>query len=343
MPSRFLESLRADMRLRGYSIRTEKSYVSWVRRYIHFIGNRHPENAAAPQVKAFLTWLAVDRHVAINTQQVALNALVYLYEKFLKIELGDLGFTLARRPRSLPVVLSPGEVRLVLDNIQREYRLPVALMYGSGLRCSEALRLRVQDVDPKCAALTVRDGKGRKDRQTLMSQRIVEPMRDAIRRAIEIQRADNQDNVGCSMPVALSRKYPSAFRSTSWAFVFPSRTLSRHPVSGVLCRHHLHQSVIRKALRKAVIRAGLGHKRIGCHTFRHSFATHLLAAGTDIRTVQELLGHSSVRTTQIYTHVIGLHFAGTVSPLDRLEPQQFAGRSAHRVNISLAAAGASSD
>ncbi len=318
MPSAFIESVRSEIRLRGYSLSTEKAYLSWIRRYIRFIDRKHPAAVGATEVKAFLSWLATERHVAVNTQKVALNALVFLYHKVLRQELGDLGFALATRQRTLPTVLDPREVRQVIDELQGHTRLAVQLMYGSGLRVSEALRLRVQDVDLVRAAVMVRDAKGRKDRQTLLSQSLKDPLQAQVERAVAIQRQDNQQDIGCSMPIALARKYPNAYRSPAWAFLFPSSQLCTHPVSGVCCRHHLHQTVIRRALRRAVERAGLSHRRINCHTFRHSFATQMLASGADIRTVQELLGHNDVKTTQIYTHVLGQHHAAARSPLDAL-------------------------
>lgn len=317
MPSPFLESVRAEIRLRGYSLRTEKSYIGWIRRFIYFIGKRHPQEAGAAEVKSFLSWLATDRHVAVNTQKVALNALIFLYHKVFKIDLGDLGFQLATKQRHLPTVLSPGEVRSILNSLEGRDRLILALMYGSGLRVSECLRLRVQDIDLEHCALIVRDGKGRKDRQTILGSRLVDPLRQLIGQAITLQADDNRQGLGCSLPGVLGKKFPNAHRSPAWAFVFPSSGYCRHPVTGVICRHHLHETVVRKALRRAVVRAGVTHKRVSCHTFRHSFATHLLATGTDIRTVQELLGHNDVKTTQIYTHVLGRHYAGTQSPLDR--------------------------
>jgi site-specific recombinase XerD len=192
-------------------------------------------------------------------------------------------------------------------------------MYGSGLRVSECLRLRVQDIDLDRYALTIRDRKGKKDRQTLLSPRLKEPLLEAIHQGIHVQQLDNRQNIGCSLPHALGRKYPNAFRSPGWAYIFPSCTLCTHPVSGLTCRHHLHSTVITKALRQAVRRAGITIKRVNCHTFRHSFATHMLSNGTDIRTVQELLGHNDVKTTQIYTHVLGQHYAGSQSPLDHLQ------------------------
>ena len=320
MPSPFLESLRDDMRLRGYSIKTEKSYMEWIKRYIYFIDKRHPETASASEVKAFLTHLAVDRKVAINTQKVALNAVVFLYHKHLNRELGDLGFTLATKQRYLPSVLSMNEVAAILAKLAGRNKLIIELLYGSGLRVNECLRLRVQDVDIERLALTVSDGKGRKDRQTLLAAGLRQSMQSAISEAIELQKKDNDKGVGPSLPTALARKYPNAWRTHAWAYLFPASALCANPYDGTLCRHHLHDSVVRKFLQVAVREAGVTHKKIGTHTFRHSFATHLLAGGTDIRTVQELLGHNDVSTTQIYTHVVGRHYAGTASPLDRLGP-----------------------
>ncbi|MBG56969.1 MAG: recombinase XerD [Porticoccus sp.] len=318
MSSPFLASVRHDLRLRGYSIRTEKAYLYWIRFYINYTGKRHPTDMGAPEVKAFLSYLANHRFVAVNTQKVALNALVFLYHKFLGIELGDLGFSLATKQRSLPTVLTREEVSNIIGSLSGRNRLIIELLYGSGLRVSECLRLRVQDIDLQGLSLTVRNGKGNKDRQTLLSPRLKEPLSAAIGEALVLQKQDNDRGVGPSLPYALGRKYPNAHCAPKWVFVFPSTGLCRHPVTGVICRHHLHQTVVRKALQQAVITAGVTNKKVTCHTFRHSFATHLLESGTDIRTVQELLGHNDVKTTQIYTHVLGQHYAGTSSPLDRL-------------------------
>ncbi len=318
MASAFIESIRRDIRLRGYSMRTEKTYLHWIRGFIRFIGLRHPENAGAKEVREYLTWLAVERHVSPGTQKVALNSLVFLYHKFLGRDLGDLGFTLARRQRYLPAVLDPGEVAAICAQLSGRNLVIIGLMYGSGLRVSEVLRLRIKDINIRGLSLTVHDGKGRKDRNVMLPGNLVDPLQLLIEDAAEQQVADNMSGFGCSLPVALSRKYPAAFRSRAWAFVFPSRGTCAHPVTGELCRHHLHQTVVRKFLRSAVEKAGIIGKRVNCHTFRHSFATELLRNGSDIRTVQELLGHNDVSTTQIYTHVIGQHFAGTSSPFDRI-------------------------
>jgi integron integrase len=318
MQSPFLESIRTDMRLRGYSLRTEKSYLSWIVRYIRFIHNQHPREVSPLEITRFLTHLAVNRRVAPNTQKCALNALVYLYQKFLKIDVGDLGFTLAQKQRHLPAVLTPHEVRLILDQLEGRNRLIIAMLYGSGLRVTECLRLRVQDIDLDRLSVTVHDGKGRKDRQTILSRSLADPLKRSMDAAVLLQQRDNARNVGSAIPPALARKYPGAWRSPAWAFVFPSSGYCQHPEDGTLCRYHLHETVVRKFLAIAVLKAGITHKRINCHTFRHSFATAMLASGADIRTVQELLGHNDVKTTQIYTHVLGQHYAGTRSPLDQL-------------------------
>lgn len=317
--SPFLRKISSEMRLRGYSLKTEKTYLLWIRRFINFNHKRHPKQCGAQEVKAFLTWLATERHVSANTQKTALNALAFLYHKVLDQELGTLGFSLATKQRTLPTVLSVSEVAQILSAMSGSKKLIVQLMYGSGLRVSEALRLRVQDVDLDRLSLSIRDSKGNKDRVTLLGASLRAELELSIANAIRQQQEDNESGVGCSMPVSLGRKYPNAFRAPSWAFIFPSTTLCHHPVTGELCRHHLQETVVRKALRRACKEAGVVTKRVNCHTFRHSFATHMLASGTDIRTVQELLGHNDISTTQIYTHVIGQHYAGTVSPLDRLQ------------------------
>ncbi len=315
--SPFIESLRRNMRLRGYSIRTEKSYIYWIKYFIRFSNRAHPSTLGKAEIEAFLEHLANDRHVTQNTQRVALNSLAFLYNKFLEQPIPDLSFKFARRPRYVPAVLSPREVTVVIDKLRGLHKLIVQMMYGSGLRVSECLRLRVQDIDFDSLSVTVRNGKGRKDRVTLLAASLASPIRSQIEIALSTQRHDNLQRVGPSMPIALARKYPSAFKMPQWMFIFPSTTLSHHPQTQALSRHHLHVSVIRKALKKAVLESEL-KKRVTCHTFRHSFATHLLQNGTDIRTVQELLGHSDVKTTQIYTHILGGHYTGTLSPLDRL-------------------------
>lgn len=316
--SQFIEQLRGEMRLRGYSIRTEKTYLFWIKQYIFHNNKQHPAELGSAEVKAFLTWLAAQRHVAVNTQKVALNALVFMYHKVLKHDLGEMDFSLARKQRHLPCVLSKVEIAAILKALNDRNRLIISILYGSGLRVTECLRLRVQDVDLDRLSLTVRDGKANKDRQTLLSPSLVPALKLAIQSSTQLQHNDNQRGIGPSIPGVLAKKYTNAFRMPGWMYIFPSSGLCIHPYTGVTCRHHLHESVVRKALRRAVEQAGITNKRVNCHTFRHSFATHLLRDGYDIRSVQELLGHNDVKTTQIYTHVIGQHYAGTRSPLDRL-------------------------
>lgn len=316
--SPFLEMIRQEIRLRGYSIRTEKSYLYWIRQFILFHKKQHPQLLGSEQVKDYLAWLANDRRVAVNTQKVALNALVFLYHKILKKELGELGFSLAQKQRQLPTVLRPDQVYAILSQLEGRNHLIISLLYGSGLRVAECLRLRVQDVDFHRLCLTVRDGKGKKDRQTLLSHSAVDNLHLAIEYSLKVQRQDNAQGLGPSLPHAIDRKYPSAFKTQAWMYVFPATNICTNPYSGKPCRHHLHDSVVRKAINYAKNKAGITRQRVTAHTFRHSFATHLLQQGHDIRTVQELLGHNDVKTTQIYTHVLGQHYAGTTSPLDAL-------------------------
>ncbi len=316
--SPFLNEIRQFMRLNGYSIRTENTYIYWIRFYIRFHRLRHPLELSDDDVVTFLSFLANRRDVSVNTQKVALNAIAFLYNKYLDRPLGDLGFVFASNPRHLPEVLSTDEVGKILSCLNGRDRLIFSLLFGSGLRISECLRLRVKDLDFAHGALTVHDGKGSKDRVTVLPASLRDLCEQFIEQALELQRSDNLQGVGPSLPGALGRKLPSAFRQEAWMYFFPSVALCQHPVTDVMCRHHLDSSVARKALKAAVHKAGLSRKRITCHTFRHSFATELLRSGRDIRTVQELMGHSDVATTQIYTHVIGQHFAGTASPLDRI-------------------------
>ncbi|GIU12393.1 MULTISPECIES: integron integrase [unclassified Shewanella] len=315
--SPFLESIRQEIRLRGYSLRTEKAYLYWIKRYILFHHKAHPMTLSSVDVKTFLSWLANKQNVAVNTQKVALNALAFLYQQHLKIELGDLGFTLATKQRTLPTVLSYKEIALILSHMSGLAKFVIEMLYGSGLRVNECLQLRLQDINVENLSLTIRNAKGNKDRQTLLSQSCTNQLDGYIQRAIKIQQQDNQHGVGPSLPHSLAKKYPNAYRQATWMFLFPSLNMCQHPITNLPCRHHRHASSIRKALQQAVRKAQI-IKKVNCHTFRHSFATHLLQAGTDIRTVQQLLGHNDLNTTQIYTHVLGQHYAGTISPMDRL-------------------------
>ena len=319
--SPFLETIRKEIRLRGYRIRTEKTYLYWIRHFIMYSKRKHPNDMGPQEVKSFLSYLASERQVSSNTQKIALNSLAFMYNKVLRTPLGELGFTLASKQQVLPLVLSSAEVGEILSQLKGNHYLIVAIMYGGGLRVSECLRLRAQDIDFDRCSLTVRDGKGNKDRTTLLSPSLVEPLKKQLSLVREIQVADNKNGVGPYLPNALGRKYPTAFRQLGWMYLFPSIKISQHHDTNVLCRHHLHTTVIRKALKRAKQKTNI-IKRITCHTFRHSFATHLLETGTDIRTVQVLLGHNDVKTTQIYTHVLGQHYAGTVSPFERLKETQ---------------------
>lgn len=315
--SPFIESVRRYMRTQGYALKTEKSYLHWVRFYIRFHNMKHPKDMGKNEVIEFLSYLSADRHVGTGTQRVALNAIAFLYNKFLNQPLKDMNFRLAKKTQYLPTVLSAKEVMLIIERLSGVHQLIVKVMYGSGLRVSEALSLRVQDIDFVNNSVTVRNGKGGKDRLTLLSDSVVGDLKSQISQSLQKQKLDNMDNLGPSIPDALSRKYPTAYKQPGWMFIFPSTAICNHPINNKLCRHHLHHTVIRKALKRAKDAVGI-HKRVTCHTFRHSFATHLLESGADIRTVQELLGHTDVKTTQIYTHVIGKHYAGTSSPLDRI-------------------------
>lgn len=316
--SPFMNDIRSFMRLRGMSLRTEHTYLYWIKDFIRFHRLQHPATLTGNDVMAYLGYLAAKRNVAINTQKIALNALAFLYNQYLQQPLGELDFTFASKPRRLPEVLSTTEVAAILQALSGRDKLIFSLLFGSGLRITECLRLRVKDFNFTQGTLTVHDGKGAKDRVTILSPSLRPAIEAQIRSVISLQESDNQQSIGPSIPGVLANKYPAAYRQPAWMFLFPSSGLCRHPITGTLCRHHLHDSVPRKALQRAINEAGLNHKRITCHTFRHSFATELLRAGRDIRTVQELLGHFDVKTTQIYTHVIGQHFAGTASPLEAI-------------------------
>jgi integron integrase len=316
--SAFIESVRGNMRLRGYSLATEKTYLLWIKRFIYFCEFQHPQNIEVKKIEVYLTCLATEWNVSVNTQKVVLNSLVYLFERYLKREVGDLGFKLASKQRNLPVVLSKTEVKLILNQLQDRNRLIIELLYGSGVRVEECLSIRLQDIDIDRKSLVVRNGKGRKDRQTLLGLSSITRMEVQYLKAMAIHEKDALLGISAAMSPALQRKYPNAYSLPAWAFLFPSPKHCIHPLTGEICRYHLHPTGVRKFLRVATLAAGITTKRVTCHTFRHSFATHMLAAGSDIRTVQELLGHNDVTTTQIYTHVLGRHYSGASSPLDGL-------------------------
>ena len=312
---RLREQVRAVMRLHHYSIRTEKAYWYWIRYFIRFHKLRHPAEMWAVEVNAFLSWLAVEREVAAATQNLALNALVFLYARVLQQPLGEVGEVVrAKRARRIPVVLTHVEATQIIDLLAQPYQLLAALMYGAGLRVVEAARLRIKDVDFDRQVITVHDGKGAKDRTTLLPASLIKPLLERRQRMFEAwKQKDSFYQAPVSLPFALRRKYPAAAMSFEWQWLFPSSGLCADE-DGSMVRHHVHVSSIQKAVRQAVRRSDV-NKSAGCHTFRHSFATELLRRGSDIRTVQTLLGHADVRTTQIYTHVLGQAFAGVQSPL----------------------------
>jgi integron integrase len=314
---RLLDQVRDRIRLKHYSYRTELQYVGWIKRFILFHGKRHPTELGGPEVEAFLSHLATDRDVAAATQNQALAAILFLYKHVLGVELPWLdGVVRAKRPQRLPVVLSRDEVRSVLSHLTGTPWLVAGLLYGSGLRLLEALRLRVKDVDLEHPQITVRDGKGGKDRVTVLPAGLLEPLSVHLAKVrSQHEEALRLDYAGVELPFALARKYPRAHLEWGWQYVFPAPHPSRDPRSGAWRRHHLFPDIVQRQVRQAVHRAGIT-KPASCHTFRHCFATHLLESGYDIRTVQELLGHSDVKTTMIYTHVLNRGGRGVRSPLD---------------------------
>ena len=264
MPLRspFMQQIQQNMRMRGYSIRTEHTYLYWIRDYIRFHNRQHPMNLSPDHVVQFLSYLANSRDVAINTQKTALNALAFLYNQFLNQPLGDIGFHYAKRQRKIPIVISSVEVQAILKLLPQRDRIIFSLLYGSGLRITECLRLRIKDIEFDSSSIIVHDGKGGKDRKTILSSSLNSPLKTLIQSAIKLQQQDNQRDIGPSLPHMLGKKFPNAYRQPAWMFIFPSTTICQHPVTGKACRHHLHDSVPRKALKKAVTEAGLNTKKI---------------------------------------------------------------------------------
>jgi len=318
-PPKLLERVRIAARRRHYSLRTEQSYVAWVRRFILFHGKRHPKEMGAPEVVAFLSDLAVRGRVAAATQNQALSSLLFLYRYVLDRELEGLDAAVrARAGRALPVVLTRDEVRSVLAHLHGTRRLQATLLYGAGLRLMECLRLRVKDLDFARSQLTIRQGKGRRDRMTTLPRRLRGPLERHLVQVRRLHERDLEQGYGeVLLPDALGRKHPTAAREWLWQWVFPAARLAPDPRSGRRTRHHQHPTVLQRAVKRAAERASIP-KRVTCHSFRHSFATHLLEDGADIRTVQELLGHRDLRTTMVYTHVVDRGPLGVSSPADRL-------------------------
>lgn len=317
-PPRFLDRVRQALRARHYSPRTEKSYVGWVRRFVLFHNKRHPSEMAAGEIRGFLSYLASDCHVSASTQNQALSALLFLYRHVLEDRMDWIeGIAPARRTARLPAVLTPGEVRAVLEHLRGTSYLMASLLYGAGLRLMECCRLRVKDVDFGRREIRVRDGKGRRDRVTVLPGATAGPLREFLERVREQHRKDLAAGGGqVDLPDALIRKYPGAARAWAWQWVFPAVRPYADGRGRRMRRHHRHPSTLQRDVKRAVCRAGIA-KHATCHALRHSFATHLLESGTDIRTIQELLGHRDLSTTMIYTHVLNRGGLGVTSPLDR--------------------------
>ena len=318
-PIRLIESMRLALRSRHYSRRTESTYISWVKKFIYFNNLRHPREMGEKEINDYLTFLAVRKKVSSSTQNQALCAILFLYKHVLGREIGDLGDVIrARKPKHLPVVLTRNEVKRVLSYLSGANWLMASIMYGSGLRLAECLRLRVQDIDFEANTILVRDGKGSKDRVTMLPSNLKAPVKKHIARVRKIHEKDLSDGWGAvQLPYALERKYPNAASDWGWQWVFPQKYRWIDNKTGKQGSHHIDASIIQKAFKSAVREAGIV-KHATCHTLRHSFATHLIEKGYDIRTVQEFLGHKDVKTTMIYTHILNRGPAGVQSPIDDL-------------------------
>lgn len=315
--SQLLNQVRDRIRTLHYSIRTEEAYLRWVRDFIIFHGKRHPGQMGAKEIGTFLSYLATERKIAASTQNQAFSALLFLYKEVLNKEIEWVrDVEHAKKSRRLPVVFSREEIQAVLGHLREEKWLMASLLYGSGLRLMECLRLRVKDVDFSQQQITVREGKGSKDRVTMLPQLLIEPLRRQLQRAKALYERDISEGFGqVSLPNALARKYAASEREWSWQYVFPANKRSVDPRTGQEQRHHIAETALQKAVKSAIRAAGI-NKPGSCHTFRHSFATHLLEVGYDIRTIQELLGHADVQTTMIYTHVLNRGGKGVRSPID---------------------------
>ena len=318
MSQRLMTKVRETLRLKHYSFRTEQSYCHWIKAYIRYHGYRHPKDMREEEVTDFLTWLAVNREVAVNTQNLAFSSIMFLYREVLKTPLENVKALRAKPSQKLPVVFSRDEIRKIMLQLQEPVLLMVQLLYGTGLRQMELLRLRIKDVDFEHQCLVVRDGKGRKDRVTILPELLIGSLKQQITQATCYHAMDKErGHHEVWMPNALARKYPSEATSAHWQYVFPAVKTSLDPRSGKYRRHHYGDTALHKQVKQAIRNAGIG-KQASCHTFRHSFATHLLEDGYDIRTVQELMGHKDLRTTQIYTHVLNKGGNAVKSPLSRI-------------------------
>jgi integron integrase len=315
--SPFLASVRTELRTRRYSIKTEKVYLYWIKHFILFNDKKHPQDMGNHEIERFLNHLAVNREVSAATQNQALCAIIFLYRYIIQKEITGLRYSFTKREQSIPTVLTHDEAKSIISFLTGQYWLIASLLYGCGLRINEALAIRVKDLNLQDNTLFIFRGKGKKDRYTLLPKSLNSAITAQIAKVKVLHTQELTQGYGLtSLPPALIRKYTSAAKDFCWQYLFPSSTRCTHPYDGYVCRHHIHESSFRKQLRSAVLSSNIP-KRVKAHTFRHSFATQLLLNGTDIRTVQELLGHTDLKTTELYTHVIGTRFSHTVSPLDR--------------------------
>ena len=319
---KLLDQLRDQIRLKQYSPRTEKTYINWVREFILFHEKRHPKDMGVPEINRFITHLVVDRQASASTQNQALSAILFLYRNLLRIELDEteINFIRPKKGKRVPTVLSKDEAHAIIANLTGPYKLMVQIMYGGGLRLMECLRLRVKDIDFENHQILVYDGKGGDDRVTMLPDSIIAPLREHLKRVQAIHQKDISAGYGSVyIPFGLGKKYTAAHKQWIWQYIFPTSTLSTDPETGITRRHHIHETALQRAIREATRLAKID-KQVTPHTFRHSFATHLLQNGYDIRTVQELLGHKDVKTTMIYTHVLDRGPKAVKSPLDLWRP-----------------------
>ena len=317
--SKFIREVATLMRAQNLTLNTERTYIGWIVRFIRFHGKRHPKDMGEDHVADYLSYLAVRRKVAVATQNQAMHSLLYLYREVLDRPLDELRFMPAKRPRRLPVVLSRSEVLAILSELKGDLKVQAALLYGCGMRVNEAMALRVQDVDVERREVTIRNAKGDKDRSIILPETLITTARNLRARASDwLEHRKELNYEGVYLPDSVYRKYPEMAHEYAWQYLFPARKVSQDPRSGRVCWFHAHPSNLRKALKAATRKLRIA-KHVKTHTFRHSFATHLLESGTDIRTVQKMLGHNSVKTTMIYTHVLDQRRDKVVSPLDMLE------------------------